>query len=73
MTDQLSLFTYELETKPCWRWFRKDKCWNCPAFVHHCQQACGSCRECETPYGDWFVGCDYNAKVGRKIDDNRTK
>ena len=65
--EQIDLFTYQQETKPCSRWSRYDKCWNCPEFVNRCQKACGSCAECETPNGDYFVGCEYNGKVGKKI------
>lgn len=66
--EQLDLFTYRFKTvEPCWRWYKESMFWHCPEFVKHCKKACGTCSECETPEGDWFAGCDFNCKPGRKI------
>lgn len=62
MTEQLDLFSQD---HCCWRYFNKKKCWDCPIFAlgeveNECMKhACGTCADCETPKGKYFVGCEY--------------
>ena len=51
----------------CPRWYRSDTCWTCPALTKdRCDGPCGTCENCETRTGDWFVGCEYTQELGEK-------
>ena len=72
MTEELTLFNYQNECEPCWRWYKESMCWNCEKFKPGKTCHCGTCSECETAmdsddwYHQFFAGCEYNNKKGRK-------
>lgn len=74
MPEELTLFNYQNDCQPCWRWFKEAKCWNCKNFVGGMKSElcchCGTCAECETPSPEgWFSGCEYDNRKGKKYLD----